>query len=300
MGKAVKPKTGSPGGAKGQVKQDRVSRLTEIARQIRIDIVRMTYDAGPARKGHPGGALSATDIVAALFFDFMRLDPAKPKWPDRDRFILSKGHACPVLYAALANRGYFSKEAFASFRKVDGMLQGHPDMKGTPGVDMTAGSLGHGLSAGVGMAIAAKIDKRDYKVFVLLSDGECQEGLIWEAAMIAPKYKLDNLIAIVDVNRLQSSDWVEAILPLEPLAAKWMAFGWNVMEIDGHDMRQVVSALELAVHHKGKPTVILAQTVKGKGVSYMEDDNDWHQKAPDKKQFEQAMSELQGGEDKDV
>jgi len=300
MNESAKVKTSSASDSCDQLMEDRISRLNEIARQLRIDIIRMTYEAGPARKGHPGGALSATDLIAALYFDFMRIDPSNPRWPNRDRFILSKGHACPVLYAALANRGYFPKEAFSSFRKIDGMLQGHPDMKSTPGVDMTAGSLGHGLSAGVGMAIAARIDKRDYNVFVLLGDGECQEGLVWEAAMVAPKYKLDNLIAILDINRLQSCDWVEATLSLEPLPAKWIAFGWNVVEIDGHDMRQVVSALEIAIHHKGKPTVIIARTVKGKGVSFMEDDNAWHQKAPNKKQFEQAVTELQGKDRKDV
>ena len=278
----------------------RLSRLIQKARQIRIDIIRMTYEAGPARKGHPGGALSITDIVAALFFDILRINPSDPNWPDRDRFILSKGHACPALYSALANRGYFDKEEFKSFRKIDGMLQGHPDMKSTPGVDITTGSLGHGLSAGVGMALAAKIDKRDYNVFVLLGDGECQEGLVWEAAMAAPKFLLDNLIAIVDVNRLQSCDWVDEIIPLEPLTAKWSAFGWNVIETDGHNMKELVSSLELAVSHEGQPTVIIAQTVKGKGVSFMEDDNIWHQKAPDKEQFDKAMAELQEQSGKDV
>jgi len=278
----------------------RLDRLEEIARRLRIDIVKMTHLAGSARKGHPGGALSATDIVAALFFDIMRINPSDPDWRDRDRFILSKGHACPVLYAALANRGYFTEESYQSFRKVDGMLQGHPDMKNTPGVDMTTGSLGHGLSAGIGMALAARIDKRNYRVFVLVGDGECQEGLLWEAALSAPQYGLDNLTAIVDFNRLQSCDWVDATIPLEPFAAKWLAFGWNVLEIDGHNMQEVVAALELAVNHKNKPTVIIAHTVKGKGVSFMEDDNAWHQKAPDAKQFEQAMAELRGREKTDV
>lgn len=278
----------------------RLNRLEEIARQIRIDILKITHLAGPARKGHPGGALSAADIVAALFFDIMRINPLDPGWRDRDRFILSKGHACPVLYAALANRGYFTKENYKSFRRVNGMLQGHPDMKSTPGVDMTAGSLGHGLSAGIGMALAAKIDKRKYRVYVLLGDGECQEGLIWEAALSAPKYGLDNLTAIVDFNRLQSCDWIDSTIPIEPFAAKWSAFGWNVLEIDGHNMKEVIAALELAVNHKKKPTVIIAHTVKGKGVSFMENDNDWHQRAPDRKQFEQAMAELQGRNKRDV
>ncbi len=278
----------------------RLDRLEEIARQIRIDIVKITHLAGPARKGHPGGALSATDIVAALFFDIMRINPSDPGWRDRDRFILSKGHACPVLYTALANRGYFTKESYHSFRKINGMLQGHPDMRSTPGVDMTTGSLGHGLSAGIGMALAAKIDKRNYRVFVLLGDGECQEGLVWEAALSAPKYGLDNLTAIVDSNRLQSCDWIDSTIPMEPFAAKWSAFGWNVLEIDGHNMKEVIAALDLAVAHKKKPTVIIADTIKGKGVSFMENDNAWHQQAPDRKQFEQAMAELQGGNETDV
>jgi transketolase len=278
--------------SESEIRQERVRRLEEAARQLRIDIVKMVYIAGPERKGHPGGALSAADIVAALYFDIMRIDPARPKWPDRDRFILSKGHACPVLYAALACRGYFSKDAYHSFRKVDGMLQGHPDMKGTPGVDMTTGSLGHGLAAGMGMALAARVDHKDYRVFVILSDGECQEGLVWEAAMAAHHYRVDNLIAIVDANRLQSCDLVENTMTLNPLPAKWAAFGWRVIEINGHKMDEVISALDLAVQPKGRPTVIIAQTVKGKGVSYMENDLAWHQKAPNLKQYEQAMAEL--------
>ena len=274
--------------------EQRISRLEEFAKQIRIDIVTMTHRAGSARKGHPGGALSAADIVAALYFDIMRIRPEEPDWPFRDRCILSKGHACPVIYAALGILGYFDKKEYASFRKVDGMLQGHPDMKGTPGVDMTAGSLGHGLAAGMGMALAAKIDKTDFRVFVIIGDGECQEGLIWEPAMSAPKYKLDNLITIIDRNRLQSCDWVDATIPLDPLAEKWLAFGWNVIEIDGHAMTEVITALDLATRHNDQPTVIIANTVKGKGVSFMEDDNDWHQKAPSKEQYEQAIAEIRG------
>jgi transketolase len=272
----------------------RIGRLEEFAKQIRIDIVTMIYRAGAERKGHPGGALSAADIVTALYFDIMRIRPHEPDWPLRDRFILSKGHACPVLYAALGILGYFDKKKYASFRKVDGMLQGHPEMKRTPGVDMTAGSLGHGLAAGMGMALAAKIDKMDFRVFVILGDGECQEGLIWEPAMSAPKYKLDNLIAIIDRNRLQSSDWVDATIPLDPFSAKWLAFGWNVIEINGHDMREVVAALDLAVRHRAQPTVIIADTIKGKGVSFMEDNNDWHQKVPSEEQYEQAITEIMG------
>jgi transketolase len=276
---------------------DKMKRLKNTARQIRKDIVRLVHEAGPERKGHPGGALSSADIVTALYFDIMNVQPENPEWPDRDRFILSKGHASPVIYTALANRGFFGKEQYQSFRKVNGMLQGHPDMRKIPGIDMTAGSLGHGLSAGLGIALSARIDKKDFQVFVILGDGECQEGLVWEAVMSAPTCGADNLTAIVDLNRLQSCDLVEKTIPLDPFGIKWAAFGWNVLEIDGHNMEEIVAALELAVLGKGKPTVILANTVKGKGVSFMEDDNAWHQKAPNREQFEQAMAELEGGDD---
>ncbi len=276
------------------IDQSTVSALEEQARQIRIDIVQMAYEAGPERRGHPGPALSIADIVSALFFEVMRIDPSKPHWPDRDRFVLSKGHACLALYSALAYRGYFNRKHLKSFRRVGGMLQGHPDMKSIPGVDMTTGSLGHGLSAGLGIAIAAKFDRRNYNVFVVLGDGECQEGLIWEAAMSAPKFRIDNLIAIVDLNKWQACGSVENIMPLEPLVDKWAAFGWNTVEIDGHNMPEIVSALYSATRFEGKPTVIIAHTIKGKGVSFMEDDNSWHQKAPTKEQFDIAMTELGG------
>jgi transketolase len=293
MSRTLVPKATSPrSNASPDSLQARIDLLSEAARQLRVDILRMTYEAGPERKGHPGGALSAADVVAALYFDTMKIDPRRPLWEDRDRFILSKGHACPVLYAALAIRGYFGKEAYSSFRKVGGMLQGHPDMKRIPGVDMTTGSLGHGLAAGVGMALGARIDHRDYHVFVLLGDGECQEGLVWEAALAASRYRLENLVAIVDANRLQSCDWVYATIPTEPQAAKWSAFGWNVINIDGHDMKQIVVGLDAAVAHAPEPTVIIAQTIKGKGVSFMENDNSWHQRAPNRREFEQAMAEL--------
>lgn len=277
------------------IDSDRIAFLEEKARQIRLDIVRMAYACGQERRGHPGPALSIADMVTALFFDIMRIDPKNPKWPDRDRFVLSKGHACPVLYAALANRGYFDKEELKAFRHVNAMLQGHPDMKGTPGVDMTAGSLGHGLAAGLGIALSADIDKKDYRVFVIIGDGECQEGLIWEAAMAAPRFLLGNLIALVDWNEWQSCGKVCETMPLFPFVEKWRSFGWNTIEIDGHDMHQIVCALEIATQRKQQPSVIIANTVKGKGVSYMENDNSWHQKAPTKEQFEIALREL-GGE----
>lgn len=272
-----------------------IPSLEREARRIRLDIVKMAYETGNERRGHPGPALSVADIVTALFFSIMKIDPSNPRWPGRDRFILSKGHASPVLYAALANRGYFPKDQLGSFRRPDGMLQGHPDMKGTPGVDMTAGSLGHGLSAGIGMALAAKIDRRDYHVFVVLGDGECQEGLVWEAAMSAPHFGLDNLVAIVDLNGWQSCDRVCSTMPLDPLLSKWTSFGWNATEVDGHRMEEIVSALNAAVDGKGKPAVIVAHTVKGKGVSFMEDDNSWHQRALTREEFEAAVSEISGG-----
>jgi transketolase len=271
-----------------------IEYLENQARLIRRTIVGMLWLAGPERKGHPGGALSAVEIITALYFKVMKIDPAKPMMPERDRFILSKGHACPVLYSALALKGYFDKSHLEHFRNVGGMLQGHPCMKRVPGVDMTSGSLGHGLSAGIGMALGGRIDGLDYKVFVLLGDGECQEGLVWEAAMSAPRYKLDNLIAIVDINKWQSCDTVENILPMEPFADKWKSFGWNTIEIDGHDLRQVLTALHLASAHKGTPTVILAHTVKGKGVSFMENDNSWHQRDITKEQYDIAMADLGG------
>lgn len=270
----------------------RLAHLAQAACCIRRDIVHLCYETGPERKGHPGPALSCADLVAALFFDVMNVRPTEPHWPDRDRFILSKGHASPVLYAALVNRGYFPRTELATFRHVGGMLQGHPDMKGTPGVDMTTGSLGHGLSCGVGMCLAGRIDHKNYHVYVLLGDGECQEGLVWEAAMAAARYQLGHLTAIVDCNGLQSCDTVAATMPLEPLVAKWNSFGWQAIEIDGHDHCQILAALDLAASRSGKPTVILARTVKGKGVSFMENDNSWHQRSLSREQYEQAIEEL--------
>lgn len=274
----------------------RISELLERARTIRIDVLKMCYGVGPERKAHPGGALSAVELVTALYFDIMRINPDDPRWPERDRFILSKGHACPVLYAALANRGYFDKSFYSSLRRIDGNLQGHPDMRKTPGVDMTTGSLGHGLAAGAGVAASGKIDKKAFQVFVLLGDGEIQEGLVWESAMAIPRLGLDNITAIVDVNRLQSGGPVDEILCLSPLREKWLSFGWNVIEIDGHAMSEVLNALDLSLSTKGVPTVILAKTVKGKGVEFMENDNSWHQKTPSEEQYREAIGRLKTGE----
>ena len=266
-----------------------VKELEQMAVIIRCDIIDMICTAAA---GHPGGSLSAADVVTALYFRVMRIDPQNPDWPDRDRFILSKGHACPVWYAALAERGYFDKSHLKTLRRMGSILQGHPDMRKTPGIDMTAGSLGHGLPAGLGMALSGKLQQKDYHVFVVIGDGESQEGSIWEASMAAPRFKLDNLTAILDYNHLQNDDSVDDIMPIHPAVDKWQAFGWHVIDIDGHNMAQVVAALEEAKSHQGTPTMIVANTVKGKGVSYMENVCEWHGKAPCQEEADQALEEL--------
>ncbi len=268
-----------------------IPELERMAIQVRKDIIEMIYEANA---GHPGGSLSAADIVTALYFRLMRIDPQNPAWPDRDRFILSKGHACPVWYAALANRGYFDRSHLKTLRKLNSILQGHADMKKTPGVDMTVGSLGQGLSAGLGMALSGRLLKKDYHVWVVVGDGEMQEGAIWEAAMAGAKWKLDNLTAIVDKNGLQNDAFVADVMPVEPVADKWRAFGWHVIEIDGHNMAQIVAALETTRTVKGQPTVVIARTVKGKGVSFMENVPEWHGKAPNAAQTRQALQEIEG------
>jgi len=266
-----------------------IEDLQGIARKLRRHVITMISTAG---SGHPGGSLSAADIVTALYFHTMRHDPTNPKWADRDRFILSKGHAAPVLYAALAECGYFPLEWLTTLRKTGTCLQGHTDSRLTPGVDMSAGSLGQGLSVGIGMALAARLDKKDYRTYVLLGDGECQEGQVWEAAMFAPNYKLDNLTAIVDYNGLQLDGFTKQIMDLEPFVDKWRSFKWEVLQIDGHDMKQVIEALQKARQVKDKPVVIVARTVKGKGVSFMENNVDYHGKAPGKSEIETALREL--------
>jgi transketolase len=267
-----------------------INNLREKAREIRKDIIEIAYKAGGP--SHQGGALSCADIMAALYFKIMKIDPANPSWEGRDRFILSKGHVCPVLYATLAERGFFDKSLLYSVRRINSTLQGHPDMNNTPGIDMTSGSLGNGLSVGLGMALALKIRQIPSNVFVILGDGESQEGEIWEAAMAAPHHGADNLIAIVDYNHLQASGKIDEILSLEPLHDKWEAFGWKVFEMNGHNMEEIVSKLEMAVSFKGRPTVLIAHTIKGKGVSFMENNNDWHSKIPTSSEHEQALIEL--------
>ncbi len=266
-----------------------VEALEAMAATIRCDVIEMICAAG---EGHPGGSLSVTDIVTALYFRIMRVDPENPEWPDRDRFILSKGHACPAWYSALAERGYFGKAHLGTLRQLNSLLQGHPDMKVTPGIDMTAGSLGHGLSAGLGMALAARLHGKDYHVWVVVGDGECQEGSVWEAALAAAKWKVDNLTAILDRNKLQNDDRIDNVMPDEPLADKWRAFGWNVIEVDGHDMGRLVEVLERVQDVKGVPTIVIADTVKGKGVSYMEGIPVWHGRAPDEVEAACALEEI--------
>ena len=263
--------------------------LKEQAKQIRRDIVTMV---GAAKSGHPGGSLSATEILTYLYFEEMNVKTEDPKWADRDRFVLSKGHAAPVLYATLAHKGFFPVEELATLRKLGSRLQGHPDMKKVPGVDMSTGSLGTGISTAVGMALACQLDKKENYVYTVLGDGEIQEGQVWEAAMSAAHYKLDNLIAFVDNNGLQIDGDIDLVLSPNPIDAKFAAFGWHVQVIDGHDFGQIANAVAVAKAEKGKPSVIVAKTVKGKGVSYMENQAGWHGSAPNAEQVAQAMEEL--------
>ena len=247
-----------------------------------------------AKSGRPGGSLSATEVVVALYFQVMRHDPKNPGWADRDRFIMSKGHASPVLYAALAHSGYFPAKDLINFRKLESPLQGHPDRRRLPGVEASTGSLGQGLSIGIGMALARRLQKKDYRTFVVMSDGEMNEGQTWEGAAFAAFQKLDHLTLIVDFNKYQLSDATAQILNMESLAEKWKSFNWDVQEIDGHDLEAVLKALERAKQVKGKPAVIIAHTVKGKGISFMENNNHFHGVAPTAEEAERALKELEG------
>ena len=267
-----------------------VPELERMAKQLRRHVITMIATAG---SGHPGGSLSAADIVTTLYFKIMRHDPNNPQWLDRDRFVLSKGHAAPVLYAALAECGYFPLEELSTLRKLDSRLQGHTDKTLTPGVEMSSGSLGQGLSFGIGIALAGKLNARDYQTYVLLGDGECDEGQIWEAAMAAAHFKIDNLTAIVDHNEIQLDGWNRDIMNLEPLADKWRAFNWHVLDINGHDISQILQAARKAKKIRQKPTVIIAHTIKGKGVSFMENNVAFHGKAPTPEQAEAALKELE-------
>lgn len=265
------------------------AELKITANKVRQLIIEGVFNA---KSGHPGGSLSAADIFTYLYFKELNVDPKNPKWADRDRFVLSKGHCCPGLYAALAIKGYFSEDEIKSLRHIGAMLQGHPDMKGTPGVDMSSGSLGQGVSAACGMALAAKMDNASYRVYAMLGDGECEEGQVWESAMFAAHHNLDNLCYIVDFNGLQIDGKVSDVAGLEPLDKKFESFGFEVIKICGHCFNQIEEAFEKAKSVKGKPTVIIAETVKGKGVSYMEDQVGWHGKAPNQEQYELALNEL--------
>jgi transketolase len=268
-----------------------VAELAEMARRIRLDVLEMVYRA---QSGHLGGSLSCADILACLYFRHLQVDPVNPCWPERDRFLLSKGHAAPALYAALARREFFPPAELESLRCLNSRLQGHPDCKKTPGVDMGAGPLGHGVSVGVGMALAARLDHLTYRTCVLLGDGELQAGVIWEGVMAAAKFGLDNLVAIVDANDVQLDGPVHAVMPVEPLADKWRAFGWHVIETDGHNVRALLDALDLATRLRGRPTAIIARTTKGKGVSFMENRSAWHGRAPTAEEYHQARAELEG------
>lgn len=264
--------------------------LKAVAKRLRRYIITMLGRAG---SGHPGGSLSAVEIVTTLYWKVLRHRPADPQWPDRDRFILSKGHAAPVLYAALAECGYFPVAELATLRQLDSRLQGHADRTATPGVEASSGSLGQGLSFAIGVTLAGRLNAQSYRVYVLLGDGECNEGQVWEAAMAAANFNLDSLVAIVDNNGLQICGWNCDVMNLEPLHKKWAAFGWHVIEADGHDFRQLLEAFEEAKQVKGQPTVIIAHTVKGKGVSFMENNAEFHGKAPNPIEVALALKELE-------
>ncbi len=273
-----------------EISSEKIRKLKLIANEIREWTIKMTY---AAKSGHPGGSLSAAEILAVLYFHEMKVDPQNPEWEDRDRFVLSKGHASPAYYAALALRGFFPTDELMNFRKLSSFLQGHPSLM-VPGVDMCTGSLGQGLSAAIGMALAAKLDKKSYRVYALLGDGEIEEGNIWEAAMTAATRKLDNLVAIIDRNMIQLDDFTDRMVVLDPLEEKWNAFGWRVLSINGHDIVQIIRALNEARRSVSQPTVIIAHTVKGKGVSYMENTAKYHGKPPqNEEEYNTAIKEIE-------
>lgn len=267
-----------------------LEKLQTMAKKIRRGIVEQVYRAG---SGHPGGSLSIADILTVLFFKELNIDPNNSKWEDRDRVILSKGHCAPALYSCLANREFFNPEELETFRKIEGKLQGHPDMNKVPGVDMSTGSLGQGLSCANGMALAGKLDNKNYRVYCILGDGEIEEGQVWEAAMASAKYKLDNLCVIVDNNNLQIDGTIEEVMNSYPIDEKFKSFGFQIINIDGHDIDEIIKAFDVAKEVKGKPTCIIAKTVKGKGVSFMENKVEWHGKAPNEEEYKQAMKELE-------
>jgi transketolase len=268
--------------------EEKIDSLQDKAQKLRRMVIDLTHKG---QCGHPGGSLSLAEIMSCLYFEVLNVDPKQPEWEDRDRLILSKGHAAPVYYAALADKGYFSADLLGTYGTLDTLLQGHPDMY-TPGVDMSAGSLGQGLSTAVGVALGTKLRGKSFHTYVILGDGECQEGQVWEAAMAAPRFGLDNLTAIVDKNRLQLTDFTDTAIPVDPLGDKWKAFNWNVIEIDGHDVPEILTALADAKATKGRPTAIIAHTTKGRGVSFMENEAIWHAKPPSDEEHEQAIEEI--------
>lgn len=272
-----------------EINEQVIGELQGKARILRQEIVKMLGRAG---SGHTGGSLSAADIVSCLYFWEMRVDPLNPHWAERDRFVLSKGHAAPLLYAVLSEKGFFPRKELAGLRRFGSPLQGHPDMRKLPGVEASTGSLGQGIAWAVGMALAGRIDKKGYRVYALLGDGEIQEGMVWEAVMAAAHYQLDNLVAIIDFNGLQIDGRVEEVMSPLPIADKFRAFGWETVEIDGHNYREIMVALNLARRTEGRPTAIVARTIKGKGVSFIENIADWHGKAPSAEQVEKALAEL--------
>jgi transketolase len=266
-----------------------IEKLHQIANEIRIDCIRML---AKAESGHPGGSLSATDLVTALLFGVMNHNPKEPRWDGRDRFVMSKGHCVPAWYAAQAIAGYYDKEGYMSLREYGSRFQGHPDCNMMPELETASGSLGQGMSVACGMALAAKVDNKPHHIYCMIGDGESQEGQIWEAAMSAPKFKLDNLTVLLDNNNGQIDGYVDEVMSLDPIADKWKAFNWHVIEIDGHDMGQILRALKEAKETKGKPTFISAKTVKGKGVSFMENNIGWHGKTPNPEETQKALAEL--------
>lgn len=271
------------------MEQAKIKELEKVAARIRLGALEAVFSAS---SGHPGGSLSIADILAYLYFEKMNIDPKNPKWDKRDRFVLSKGHTAPGLYATLAERGYFDKAELKNFRNTNSFLQGHPDMKGVPGVDMTTGSLALGLSAACGMALAAKISKENWRTYAIIGDGESEEGQIWEASMFAAHYNLDNLCVFLDWNGLQIDGAITDVINPTPFAEKFTAFGWNVISINAHDFNEIENAVNAAEKCKGKPTIIIAKSIKGKGVSYMENQAGWHGKAPNKEEYDLAVSEL--------
>jgi transketolase len=270
-------------------KRKNINDYGKIATGVRVNVLRMAHRA---QTSHVGGSLSISDLLAVLYSGILHIDPKYPDWPDRDRFILSKGHSCAALYAVLAQKGYFPEKWLEDYCQDGAHLAGHVTQRGVPGIEVSTGSLGHGLSIGCGMALAAKLCSRSYRIFVLLSDGECDEGSIWEAALFAPHHRLDNLVAIIDYNKIQSLGTVKDVLDLEPLGAKWRAFGWTVREIDGHNHREIEDTLQQVPFQSDRPSCIIAHTIKGKGISFMENQVAWHYRAPNVEQLRQALGEL--------